>query len=246
LIVYAITNLVNGKRYIGLTEKTLGERWVQHKSVSKRGVDTFLYKAIRKYGEKAFAICELARLPKGSDRALLCSMEQLFIFQENTLSPNGYNMTPGGDGLTKGKSNPNFGRKASEGKLEKLRNAWTPERRIQASIALKEIRSRPGHLEKLRAGSNSEASKAKQAAAWTPERREIAAARMLANTKIRKETPENIEARNKRIVALAKSDSLRKINSERMKKYRADHPERNAAHSEWMKKMWADRRSTLQ
>jgi group I intron endonuclease len=253
VIVYAITNLINGKRYIGITEESLKRRWSQHTYYARRGAPSAIHRAMKKHGVENFAIVELARLAKGSERAILCEMERFWIAQERTLTPNGYNMTPGGDGLPKGEKNPNVGRKASPEKIAKMRAGWTPERRAQAAETMREIRARPGHVEKLAAGVRSEKAKVKAAAAWTPERRVEAAKRMLRNTKVRKISVECAAARDARIVALAKSEKLRKANSERMKKFMADCSERNARHPEWnaqrsetMKKRWAEKRSTLQ
>ena len=50
-IVYCITNLTNGKRYVGWTNKTLEQRWKKHVSnalIRKRRF--LLSEAIRKYG----------------------------------------------------------------------------------------------------------------------------------------------------------------------------------------------------
>jgi len=48
-VIYKITNIVNNKKYIGQTHRTLYKRKLQHTSALKRE-DLFLYRAIRKYG----------------------------------------------------------------------------------------------------------------------------------------------------------------------------------------------------
>lgn len=53
-IVYQITNLVNGKRYIGITSKTLARRKAQHVYEGRRGTRGKIYAAMRLYGVDLF------------------------------------------------------------------------------------------------------------------------------------------------------------------------------------------------
>lgn len=53
MLIYKATNIINGKVYIGQTTKTLEERKATHKKDSKH-LNTFFYRAIRKYGWDAF------------------------------------------------------------------------------------------------------------------------------------------------------------------------------------------------
>ena len=59
-IIYKVTNLVNNKIYIGQTERTLKERWEQHKY--KEGC-RHLHNAILKYGAYNFKIEEIENVP---------------------------------------------------------------------------------------------------------------------------------------------------------------------------------------
>jgi len=56
MIVYKITNTVNGKCYIGITAKPLQVRWMAHLTQMRQGNKRTLYNALRKYGFKNFAI----------------------------------------------------------------------------------------------------------------------------------------------------------------------------------------------
>jgi group I intron endonuclease len=91
MIIYKITNIINGRVYIGQTVMTLARRWSQH-STSKK--NSPMYNAFRKYGREAFtieAICS-ALSPEH-----LNELEQYFIKKYDCLVPKGYNLTSGGD-----------------------------------------------------------------------------------------------------------------------------------------------------
>ena len=90
-IIYKITNLINGKIYIGQTIRTLKQRFAEHKS-SKT---TLIGQAIQKYGRENFKI-ETVEKCKTLDK--LNEREKFWIAQFNSKSPHGYNLTDGGDG----------------------------------------------------------------------------------------------------------------------------------------------------
>lgn len=99
MIVYLATNLINNKKYVGYTTKKLSERIKTHyyKSNSKKNKHYFylLPIAIRKYGLKNFKwdiLYECDNLVKTLE------MEIYYIKTLNTISPNGYNLTEGGNG----------------------------------------------------------------------------------------------------------------------------------------------------
>jgi group I intron endonuclease len=94
--IYLIVNSVNGKGYIGQTEKTVARRWIQHKSYAKLGVNLALHRAMLKYGVEKFTIIEIATC----DVLFLDDLESHFIKFFNTHAHNGYgyNLTDGGQG----------------------------------------------------------------------------------------------------------------------------------------------------
>ena len=93
-IIYKITNLVNGKVYIGLTTQGLKQRQREHISRLNRSErDHKLYLAMRKYGPDSFSFEELCCALSSEQ---LNELEKDFIKEYNSFNK-GYNMTIGGD-----------------------------------------------------------------------------------------------------------------------------------------------------
>ena len=90
--VYKITNTINGKAYIGISvhEPTQG-RIKEH--LAGRG-NRIIARAVKKYGKDAFTY-EI--LEANVFDELLPDLEVAYIANYNTISPNGYNLTSGGD-----------------------------------------------------------------------------------------------------------------------------------------------------
>lgn len=59
MIVYKITNELNGDKYIGITSKTLVKRMKKHISDVQQGRKYKLHNSIRKYGKENFTIEQL-------------------------------------------------------------------------------------------------------------------------------------------------------------------------------------------
>lgn len=92
MLIYKITNKVNGKIYVGQTTRTLEQRKWQHLNNAKKGCRTHLYNAIRKYGEENFIfekICDVANIDD------LNTLERYYILKYESVK-NGYNMVDGG------------------------------------------------------------------------------------------------------------------------------------------------------
>lgn len=91
-IIYCITNLVNGKRYIGQTTMPLYKRWHAHKKANGRCIS--ISAAIQKYGAKLF---EIKQIDKADSREELDAKEIAHIELAGTLSQEfGYNLRNGG------------------------------------------------------------------------------------------------------------------------------------------------------
>ncbi|MEZ9709154.1 GIY-YIG nuclease family protein [Vibrio breoganii] len=92
-VVYQITNAVNGKQYIGHTTN-IEKRKAHHFGADYNKSEKPLYVAMRKDGIENFSFEVLERFK--SQKAMLDEEERL-IGSLNTLHPNGYNLTSGGE-----------------------------------------------------------------------------------------------------------------------------------------------------
>ena len=93
--IYAITNSINGKQYIGQTSLSLEERWKWHLFDLKKDSEAHrpLYSAMRKYGVENFTMSVLEECSKSD-------LDDREIFWINYLATDGtgYNLTKGGGG----------------------------------------------------------------------------------------------------------------------------------------------------
>lgn len=143
VIIYKITNKINGKVYIGQTRQTIKARFNRHiqRALNEPHYDYALCNAMRKYGIESF---EIELVEKVNDESELNDREIYWIDYFNSVSPNGYNMTYGGGGtngyehkeedkkimsmkkwgMFQKENNPFYGRKHSKEQIEK----WKKER----------------------------------------------------------------------------------------------------------------------
>lgn len=98
MIAYKITNLVNGKGYIGITSQSIARRLASHRSLARSGDGRTLYRAMRKYGMQNFLIEQIG---SAFDFEELKKVEQQLIKENETYAAygKGYNETFGGDGV---------------------------------------------------------------------------------------------------------------------------------------------------
>ena len=93
--VYLITNTINGKRYVGQSQQIdIKRRWNKHKNISKTGLGKVLRDAYEEYGIDNFKF-QIICICFNED----CDKyEEEYIIKFNTIVPNGYNITNGGEG----------------------------------------------------------------------------------------------------------------------------------------------------
>lgn len=91
--IYQITNDVNGKIYIGKTERSIQKRWSEH--CRDRDKEEYqnrpLYRAMNKYGIKHFHIEVLEETDNPEER-------EIYWIEQKRSFKYGYNATCGGDG----------------------------------------------------------------------------------------------------------------------------------------------------
>ena len=130
--IYIITNKLNNKQYVGVTDRSLEDRWQWHLYST-----TAIGRAIKKYGKENFTIEAISQCDTMDNAYLL---EPQFIVEHNTLYPNGYNISTGGKGSQVGKRKPtpahvkqkisesvkknHYWRNLSEEEKEKCRESW--------------------------------------------------------------------------------------------------------------------------
>ena len=90
MYIYCITNLINGKQYVGLSTKLVEE------SVNYYGSGNVIKSSVKKYGKENF---KKEILEKTDSINNLKELEIYWISKMNTKHPNGYNLTDGGDGI---------------------------------------------------------------------------------------------------------------------------------------------------
>lgn len=93
--IYCITNIINGKQYVGKTTYSVTKRYKEHclDSQKERCNKRPLYDVMNKYGIENFIVEQIYEC----DNEDLSSYEIQFIDKLGTYS-NGYNATRGGDG----------------------------------------------------------------------------------------------------------------------------------------------------
>ena len=138
-IVYLRTNLVNGKQYVGQTVNFENREYHWH-NLKNRYAGKLIDNARKKYGTKCWAVEILKECNTQED---LNKWEMFYIKEYNTKTPNGYNLTDGGEGSlgyivseetrkkisenTKGEKNPFYGKHHSKETIEKLKNKIVSE-----------------------------------------------------------------------------------------------------------------------
>lgn len=94
--VYSITNKINGKQYIGVTNNP-ERRWSDHKHLAVKSdcIKYAIHHAIAFHGIDNFVFEVIAQFENREDAF---KAEAKFILERNTLGENGYNLNSGGRG----------------------------------------------------------------------------------------------------------------------------------------------------
>ena len=85
---------MNGKQYVGMTKRTVEERWKSHCSHARNGNPVRFAHAIRKYGEESFTIETLYDCLDLEE----CRLMEIKMVKEKDTFGGGYNANAGGTG----------------------------------------------------------------------------------------------------------------------------------------------------
>ena len=152
-VIYKITNLLDGKVYVGQTVQKLNERLYQHVQCKKTAIGC----AINKYGWENFK----AEIIEECPREMLNEREKFWIKFYDCMAPKGYNLTSGGDSdFTVSDETREKLRVAGEVKIlseetrakigaAQIGHEVTPETRAKISAAKKGIPKTEEHKAKL-------------------------------------------------------------------------------------------------
>ena len=132
--IYLITNLKNGKKYVGYTSKSICRRWKEHQwCAATNQRNYYLYNAIKKYGIDNFKIqflTESVDLKYAKD-----VLEPYYIsIHKSNCRDFGYNMTSGGDGWNGMKHSDESKEKMRLSQLGKRHTAQSKEKLRKANL----------------------------------------------------------------------------------------------------------------
>jgi group I intron endonuclease len=98
MFIYAVTNDVNDKAYVGACIRPLNRRWTNHLADARHGRGGALHAAMRECGVEKFHVSAIwsGHIPVAD----LKKLERYYIRCFQTLEPNGYNQTEGGDSVS--------------------------------------------------------------------------------------------------------------------------------------------------
>ena len=132
MIVYKITNKINGKIYIGQTVSTLSTRWSQHVNNALKGkASMVISKAIKKYGPDSFERKVLVRCNSIEE---MNHRETYYIGIFRSTIPVGYNVDSGGKNK---RTHESTKEKLSKAKMGKKKGPHSEQHRKRLSEAHK-------------------------------------------------------------------------------------------------------------
>jgi group I intron endonuclease len=167
MVVYAITNKINGKKYIGITTNSFAERYPHG---IRAHHNPHLRNSVKKYGQENFEVILLEK--NVEDMETLCKLEMKYIEKYDTCNVDkGYNKSLGGLGVRQIERSEEHCRNLSKAKkgINPLAS-YTPEQMARRNAKLSKSLSgknnprygmtkdklKPEALEKLRQASLGE------------------------------------------------------------------------------------------
>lgn len=147
--IYLITNQINGKQYVGKTQCGYIKRFNHHCCAYNYGVRNYISCAIHKYGRENFTVNLIKQVADDTWEY----WENYYIKYYHThISEGGYNLTWGGDSNPTDIPGLREKQKAScntkEAKERYSKQAKLASQSDKWKEAMREVRSKPGYLEK--------------------------------------------------------------------------------------------------
>lgn len=93
-VAYKVVNQIDGKSYIGVTQRGMATREKQHRYDARRGAGHLLHAAMRKHGGENFVFEQLGDFGDDFDLALIFEQEAIAKWEPE------YNLSEGGEGRT--------------------------------------------------------------------------------------------------------------------------------------------------
>lgn len=232
--IYMITNLVNGKVYVGQTWLRVWARWKGHIRDTKTRKLVHFHNAIAKYSSENFSVDVLDWATNQTD---LDALETLWIIALGSIDPKvGYNMTYGGKG---GKHSARLRKHHSL----RMKEAWEdPDFRDKMLKSQEEIRQTPEFHENLSVATkaywSSEAGQKQRAeitaSCWKdPEYRENQMSHLLS--------PENRKQKSQLLKELWNDPEFRKKQSDSDTKKKMSESAKQRCGSEEARKTMSER-----
>ena len=218
----------NKKCYIGLTTRTIEERWYEHNNCAKTGDTRCLYNALRKYN--IVNTFQMIVIDTSETQEELCEKEiaHIEIHNSHYKTGYGYNMTDGGEGTAGYEYTEEYRQKQSEAIKKYFED---PEARRKTSEAQKIRYEDPEERRK-----NSEAQKK-----YNKDNPEKGKKHSEVMKKYNKDNPEKAKKHSEVMKKHYENNpEARQKASEATKKYNKDNPEKVKKHSEVMKKHYED------
>lgn len=163
MIIYKVTNIINGKIYIGQSINSLSLRKTTHKhSALKNNSQSYFHKAIRKYGWDSFE-WEVIDDCNTKQELDIKEIEYITLFESHISTGKGYNLTKGGD------FNPMNDPEIKERAVANIRKAmqnFTGENNVMANPihkqthydAIQQLSTNPDWIEAKRIGDEKQKS----------------------------------------------------------------------------------------
>jgi group I intron endonuclease len=126
--IYSVLCKVTNKRYIGQTVRDVNVRWKEHITDSRNHPKTLLHKAIAKYGPSMFVVRSIEEDVSINN---LDEREKYWISEFDTFN-NGYNLTEGGQGDSRGELSEESKDKIRQTHFGKVKSSGCIEKVIQA------------------------------------------------------------------------------------------------------------------